>query len=1078
MSKSNTLLITVLSVLIVAQVGYSDDWEKVLDGGVPSIRVLTTSPTFWYEYQDNSFLAPDTPPLMLKSDGYGISITSLNSPDSTRIEFMTCKNELYIVTYVWNIQYDAQDRVTGYSEYRDFPGYLDIRHAITISNTTYDGDSVVDFDATVVAGQCPPYIHGIFSNSTWGDGQDNIDPLMNFTELNTDDTMDLDIYMTGFYLKQVPRGWSGSVTPVNSEWEDAYYFPSTRTYNNVQTSQMNEHFFWNDEPFVPLTISGEVRNDEGVAMADVILAITWPDVSISVTAQNAYLADVIKSISGTKGLQDILVTDQNGYYAVNTFEGWSGSVTPVWPGRLYIPESKSYSNLESEMTGENFIASNAPFSVSGVVTDKYTTLPLEGVRVGSWHDAEEVWRETWTNEFGEYEITGLEPGEIDVSALPDSSMPYAAIGAEFQLTADVADLDFALPAGATLSGKVIDIRTARPVDGVRVTYYSERYDVSLKTDTDPQGRFTLTNLPPGLGEVMGRPETSTGYAWSLPWGENWVYIEEGEHVTNRIISLRSGAQVTGHIEDADGIALGYTWFEYEGRFSEGWADTDDKGDFSIRLPQGTFAISLDMDDGLASKPRIVTVDDLTQVYDVGTIVGYSQATGGWISGTVDNTGGYPKTDAFVVVAFEAGTDLSVDTIHYIWPVSVTDLENAGEYTVDALPDGSYDIYLVVVNETRDDVFFATVRDEVLDVPLGTENVDLDYSSAGGTIVGKVKSVDGRLVIGSHLILSNSTTHAFAGFADVDASGGYALYNVPAGQYTLTATHSMYQNASTTVQVVEGESAHAGVIIMPFAGEKEGADLNGDGLIDTGDLLAFAGQWLQDGMLDANFDRQGNVDLSDFVRLAGLWQWEAIWLNSAQTWVSVGRQVYSSDEPIVVDFHNASGDVMDWIGLYEAGADNRAIIDWFYSDGTKRGAAGIIDGSLTFTTGLPDPGQYEVRLFFDNSYNIEAAAQFTVAAVGPSVAVDKTTYSPEEAIVVNFQNASANAWDWIGLYETGAANDKFMYWLRSDGTKAGTAGIVEGSVTFPDGLPDTGQYEARLFFNNSFNLEATTAFNIE
>ncbi len=276
MSKSNTLLVTVLSILIVSQVGYSDDWEKVLGEGVPSIRVLTTEPTFWYEYQDNSFPVPDTPPLMLKSDGYGISITSWNSPDSTRIEFMTCKNELYIVTYVWNIQYDALDKVTGYSEYRDFPGWHDMRYTITISNTTYDGDIVVDFDATVVEGQCPPYIHGVFSNNTWGDGQHNIDPHMSFTGLNAED---IDIWPTGFYLKQVPRGWSGSVTPVNSESEDAYYFPSTRTYNNVQTSQMNGHFIWDIEPFAPLTISGVVRNDEGVGMADVIVATTWPYVS-------------------------------------------------------------------------------------------------------------------------------------------------------------------------------------------------------------------------------------------------------------------------------------------------------------------------------------------------------------------------------------------------------------------------------------------------------------------------------------------------------------------------------------------------------------------------------------------------------------------------------------------------------------------------------------------------------------------------------------------------------------------------------------------------------------------------------
>lgn len=289
-------------------------------------------------------------------------------------------------------------------------------------------------------------------------------------------------------------------------------------------------------------------------------------------------------------------------------------------------------------------------------------------------------------------------------------------------------------------------------------------------------------------------------------------------------------------------------------------------------------------------------------------------------------------------------------------------------------------------------------------------------------------------------------------------------------------------------------------------------------------------------------------------------------------ITTNKATYSPGEPITVTFTNASGNSHDWIGLFAAGAANTAYLNWFYTDGTQSGTAGIINGSVTFPNGLPSLGNYEARLLFNGSYTSQASAAFSVqngpqakdpnpasattgvnltptltwtagtgatshnvyfgtnptpggaelkgtqsgttyspgvltvqtayywridevngqgtasgtvwsfttaaTATTPTVAVSKGAYSPGAPIVITIGNASGNSRDWIGLYALGAADTAYLQWLYTDGTQVGTAGIINGTVTFPNGLPNAGNYEARLFFNGSYVRQASAPFTVQ
>jgi len=188
------------------------------------------------------------------------------------------------------------------------------------------------------------------------------------------------------------------------------------------------------------------------------------------------------------------------------------------------------------------------------------------------------------------------------------------------------------------------------------------------------------------------------------------------------------------------------------------------------------------------------------------------------------------------------------------------------------------------------------------------------------------------------------------------------------------------------------------------------------------------------------------------------------LNAAS--ITTDKSVYGSNESILANFTEMLGDNQDWIGVYPAGSSNdwANVIQWEWSGGDTA-------GSVNFTP-LPI-GVYEVRAFYQNSFNLEASYAFSVEDNGNAVVVtlDKASYIPTEAIAVTFENMSGNTQDWIGIYPAGSSNDwgNVVQWNW-------TGGVVNGSVNF-NALP-VGNYEARAFFNNSFNLEAQQAFTVE
>jgi len=213
----------------------------------------------------------------------------------------------------------------------------------------------------------------------------------------------------GLYSAEVDYGWSGTVIPT----KEGYTFaPEQKQYGTVTKDQGNQNY---NPTEITLLISGSV-GEPGVIMKGLPgdpstgkegtysvavkygfsgtvtpikegyefnpPSIQYNDLITSQTNQDFYTTQITYTISGTAGMQGVLmknlpgdpVTDESGYYSTIVAHGWSGTVVPEKPGYTFKPASMTYSKVTSEKNNENYEPTLLKLKISG-------SAGLEGVEM-------------------------------------------------------------------------------------------------------------------------------------------------------------------------------------------------------------------------------------------------------------------------------------------------------------------------------------------------------------------------------------------------------------------------------------------------------------------------------------------------------------------------------------------------------------------------------------------------------------------------------------------------------------------------------------------------------------------------
>lgn len=114
--------------------------------------------------------------------------------------------------------------------------------------------------------------------------------------------------------------------------------------------------------------------------------------------------------------------------------------------------------------------------------------------------------------------------------------------------------------------------------------------------------------------------------------------------------------------------------------------------------------------------------------------------------------------------------------------------------------------------------------------------------------------------------------------------------------------------------------------------------------------------------------------------------------------------------------------------------------------------------------------------------ILAASRTIPPAVGaPTVTPNHAAYLPGQPISIAFAGGPGNPLDWVGVYPEDVTepdgDPASTLWNYVDNTRNGRLGLKEGTVTFPGGLTQSGNWVVYLLLNDAYTKVATNLFTV-
>ncbi len=199
------------------------------------------------------------------------------------------------------------------------------------------------------------------------------------------------------------------------------------------------------------------------------------------------------------------------------------------------------------------------------------------------------------------------------------------------------------------------------------------------------------------------------------------------------------------------------------------------------------------------------------------------------------------------------------------------------------------------------------------------------------------------------------------------------------------------------------------------------------------------------------------------------------LVAATPTVATQIATYYPNDDIFVQFAGGPGNFKDRIAVFpanvEPGSGTPPTI-WKYVDGTDRGTDGVLEGTVRFAGGVLSVGAWKVFLLENGGDTPLAMNTFEIVdPATPSVRSNQREYAPREPIVVRFNNGPGGQKDWLAIFKVGDPPDTapFLDWLYVDGSREGVVPSPTGSVIFPDGLDEPGEYVVYLLLDDGYEI---------
>ncbi len=399
-----------------------------------------------------------------------------------------------------------------------------------------------------------------------------------------------------------------------------------------------------------------------------------------------------------------------------------------------------------------------------------------------------------------------------------------------------------VPDSGSISGVVLRDDTGEPIPGARVVSL-ERASRSAATDTGDDGRFRLTNLPPG-SHVLG--VTADGFARGEAKG---VEVEAGRETAWIVVRLGVGGTIRGIVYGPDGTpspgakvllvpfldgvrVLGDFGFEITADETGAYLfEHLTPGKYYVRRPSGGSTPVVLIDDQLSPKeeaePYLEVGEGDTVTFDLRT-----DRVGG-IRGTARSREGRPVRRQVSLLDAE-GVEPARGEPKFALP------DEKGEFTLADLPPGEY---VLESDGVRTPV---TVR--------AGQITEVEIVFDTGRIEGVVLDETGAPLEGAKVWLHRRNEDSFrvrveiTPAAETDAEGRFEFSEVTAGKYRIQADLTPASAESETVEIQAGEVRKGVVIRLDRPVEVRVVVIDGAGTPVAGIAVQLAAQ---EGETDAD-----------------------------------------------------------------------------------------------------------------------------------------------------------------------------------------------------------------------------------
>lgn len=492
-----------------------------------------------------------------------------------------------------------------------------------------------------------------------------------------------------------------------------------------------------------------------------------------------------------------------------------GLSSPGWPATL-----------------EGFVldADGAPVpSVSVVVYD--ARLSYDTVRSGS---------------DGGFELTGVGPGRYRLRAMPpdadprvDRFLPDAWDYCDAEVVevgdSDVAGLDFALPRGGSLAGRVLTLEGS-PVIGAQVLALGQSDRSSMVTRlgvTDSAGAFNIV----GLDTEPGVSEPYTAYVVASGFPRQYLgpsYAEDSAALHDVVLGAQEDA---GDQVLLDGITV-------TGRVA-GPAGPVGSGTVNVYSPSQVLSVPIALDgtyvaDGLppgqvlawAASPGLAT-SYYPDVDRPGERVSIPNEGG---IGTIDLT---LPTESLLSITLTGADDLSEASVLLYNDTSTVgrggELTEGGVFVVEALHPGTYFLQVYGAAAGLTDDYARNAAGDPLPIEVDGPTAITVAMPAGASFTGRVHGDDGQPIYGAY-VSATSANGANTRVDVTDADGTYVIQGLPGSDYTLKAEYKAYchndrgwttvywpdhlSDSDATITTLTAGQARTGVDFMLFADDDQ------------------------------------------------------------------------------------------------------------------------------------------------------------------------------------------------------------------------------------------------------------------